>query len=98
MTFFLAGQKPVEFDYSLVRPAGAPLKTFGGTASGPGPLQSLHESARRLLSDREGEPLTSRDIVDIQNLIGKAVVAGGARRSAELALGSPDDEDYINTK
>ena len=98
VTFFLAGQKPVEFDYSLVRPAGAPLKTFGGTASGPGPLQSLHESVRRLLSDREGEPLTSRDIVDIQNLIGKAVVAGGARRSAELALGSPDDEDYINLK
>lgn len=98
VSFFLPNQKPVEFDYSEIRPAGSPLKTFGGRASGPGPLIELHETVADLLSGRDGDQLTSRDIVDIMNLIGKAVVAGGARRSAELSLGEIDDEDYINLK
>jgi ribonucleoside-triphosphate reductase len=97
-SYFLANQKPVTFDYSLVRAAGSPLKTFGGTASGPGPLKYLHDKVDELIGGRAGEKLTSRDIVDIQNLIGKAVVAGGARRSAELALGDINDEEYINLK
>ncbi|MGW8179374.1 MAG: fused protease/ribonucleoside-triphosphate reductase, partial [bacterium] len=97
-SYFLPHQRPVKFDYSKVRPAGSPLKTFGGTASGPGPLKDLHKMVVKLLNDRAGEPITSRDIVDIQNLIGKAVVAGGARRSAELALGFADDEDYVTLK
>lgn len=96
--YFLPNQHPVKFDYSEVRPEGAPLKTFGGTASGPGPLKALHKMVAKLLNDREGELITSRDIVDIQNLIGKAVVAGGARRSAELALGEADDDDYVTLK
>lgn len=98
VSYFLPNQRPVKFDYSEVRPAGSELKTFGGRASGPGPLIELHEIVSELLSGRDGELLTSRDIVDIMNLIGKAVVAGGARRSAELALGDIDDLDYINLK
>ena len=97
-SYFLPNQRPVVFDYDEIRPAGAPLKTFGGTASGPGPLMALHEKVDQLIGNRHGESITSRDIVDIQNLIGKAVVAGGARRSAELALGDVNDEDYINLK
>lgn len=97
-SYFFKGRPEVVFDYSEVRPAGAPLKRFGGTASGPGPLRKLHESIRKQFEGRAGEKLNSRDIVDLMNKIGKAVVAGGARRSALIALGAPDDDDYINLK
>ncbi len=97
-TFFFKNRKTVIFDYSEVRPEGAPLKKFGGRASGPGPLKATHDQISALLSGRVGEPITSRDIVDIMNLAGKAVVAGGSRRSAELALGSSDDEEFITLK
>lgn len=98
VSYFLPNQHPVEFDYSEIRPAGSPLKTFGGRASGPKPLIELHRTVAELLDGRTGQTLTSRDIVDIMNLIGKAVVAGGARRSAELSLGRVDDADYVNLK
>lgn len=98
VSFFLPNQRPVTFDYSQIRPAGSPLKTFGGRASGPEPLMDLHRIVRDLLMNDAGKQLSSRNIVDIMNLIGKAVVAGGARRSAELSLGEIDDIDYINLK
>lgn len=98
VSYFIPNQAPVTFDYSEVRPAGSPLKTFGGRASGPGPLMDLHNMIDKLFAGRHGDLLTSRDIVDICNLIGKAVVAGGARRSAELALGDLFDTDYVNLK
>ena len=79
-SFFFKNRKTVKFDYSEVRPEGAPLKSFSGTASGPDPLRRMHEQISELLSNREGELLTSRDIVDITNLTGKATVAGGSRR------------------
>jgi hypothetical protein len=97
-SFFFKNRGVVQFDYSLVRPAGADLKSFGGRASGPGPLIACHEKISYLLSDREGEKFASRDIVDVMNLIGKAVVAGGARRSAQIAFGSPEDADYVGIK
>lgn len=97
-SYFFKNRKTVEFDYSEVRPAGAPLKSFGGRASGPGPLIQAHESITKQLSNRDGQPLTSRDIVDIMNKIGKAVVAGGSRRSAQIAFGDPDDQDYLGIK
>lgn len=97
-SYFTPGQPAWVFDYSKLRPAGAPLRTFGGTASGPDPLRNLHEIVARLLGGRDGEKITSRDIVDLMNLIGQAVVAGAKRRSAEIALGSPLDDDYINLK
>lgn len=97
-SYFLPHKKTVEFDYSLVRPAGSALGRFGGTASGPEPLRRLHEKIRYLLDGREGDKITSTDIVDICNLIGKAVVSGGARRSAEIALGFADDKEFLNLK
>jgi len=97
-SFFFKNRPTVIFDYSQIRPAGAPLKRFGGNASGPGPLKTLHETLVSQLSNREGKLITSRDIVDIMNKIGKAVVAGGARRSALLSLGDASDDDYVNLK
>jgi adenosylcobalamin-dependent ribonucleoside-triphosphate reductase len=97
-SYFFKNRPVVEFDYSEVRPAGTPLKRFGGRASGPGPLITLHETLRSQLSGRGGETITSRDILDIMNKIGKAVVAGGARRSAQICFGDPTDTDYINAK
>lgn len=87
-----------EFDYSLIRPEGAPIKTFGGTAAGPGPLVKLHDSIDRLFTGRAGETLTTIDVLDIGNLIGVCVVSGNVRRSAELALGSIHDQDFLTAK
>lgn len=95
---FFKGTRLPNFDYSKIRPAGAPIRTFGGTAAGPGPLRKLHEKLVELLSNRLGHPLTSIDIVDIQNLIGKCVVSGNVRRSAEIALGDPDDTWFLDLK
>lgn len=91
-------QKQMHFDYSEIRPLGAPIKTFGGTASGPAPLIKLHNSIDRLFNNRGGEKLTRRDIADIGNLIGVCVVSGNVRRSAELLIGRLDDKDFLNLK
>jgi len=95
--FFLGKQLPV-FDYSLVRKAGEPIKGFGGVASGPEPLIKLHEDLIGLLSGKVGKLITSRDITDIMNMIGVCVVSGNVRRSAEIAFGEPDDEDFLDLK
>jgi hypothetical protein len=96
---FLKPDQPAwDFDYSQVRPAGSPISTFGGTASGPEPLISLHNHIRNLFIGRAGELLTGVDIADIGNLIGVCVVSGNVRRSAELLLGRIDDEDFLNLK
>jgi len=97
-SYFFKNRQPIKFDYTVIRPAGSPLKSFGGTASGPGPLMDVHELIAKQFAGRHGEKITSRDIVDIMNKIGKAVVAGGARRSALIALGDSDDDDYVNIK
>jgi ribonucleoside-triphosphate reductase len=91
-------QSPIEFDYSLIRPLGSPIKTFGGTASGPAPLIKLHNAIRKIFTGRSGEKLTRKDIADIGNLIGVCVVSGNVRRSAELLIGRIDDEDFLNLK
>jgi hypothetical protein len=91
-------QNICEFDYSLVRPAGVPIKTFGGTAAGPEPLIKLHNYIRTIFSGRSGEKLTRKDIADIGNLIGVCVVSGNVRRSAELLMGRLDDQDFLNLK
>ncbi len=95
--FFDGAQLP-EFDYSLVRPRGYPIKGFGGTASGPEPLETMCTSLKKILLARVGNKMVSTDIVDIMNYIGKCVVAGNVRRSAQIALGVPDDDDYISMK
>jgi hypothetical protein len=95
--YFLGKQVP-EYDFSLIRPAGEPIRGFGGIASGPGPLKQMLKDIKGILENRIGEAITSVDIVDIMNLIGKCVVAGNVRRSAEIALGDPTDLDFVTCK
>ena len=96
---FLRQNQPIqEFNYDLIRPLGAPIKGFGGVASGPAPLIDLHTRIRNVVGSRAGEFLDSRAIVDIVNLIGTCVVSGNVRRSATLALGIPEDDGFINLK
>lgn len=86
------------FDYSLIRKYGEPIKGFGGTSSGPEPLQKLHSQLNKILNSRVGRKLDTMTIVDIVNLIGTCVVAGNVRRSATIALGSPKDEVFVDLK
>jgi adenosylcobalamin-dependent ribonucleoside-triphosphate reductase len=97
-SFLRPNQSIQEFDYSLIRPLGAPIKGFGGVASGPQPLIDLHTRIRKVIGGRAGEKLDSRAITDVVNLIGTCVVSGNVRRSATLALGAPGDQDFINLK
>ena len=87
------------FDYSLIRPKGAPIRGFGGIASGPEPLQELH---KKIVERCELYIRHELDVValktDIANLIGCCVVAGNVRRSAEIACGSMSDECFIDLK
>jgi adenosylcobalamin-dependent ribonucleoside-triphosphate reductase len=86
------------FDYKEVRPEGTPIKTFGGTAAGPEPLERLVNHITKLFSGRAGEKVTRKDIADIGNMIGVCVVSGNVRRSAELLIGRIDDPDFLNLK
>ena len=96
---YLSQNQPIqEFTYDLIRPLGAPIKGFGGVASGPAPLIDLHTRIRNVIGSRAGELLDSRAIVDLVNLIGTCVVSGNVRRSATLALGAAEDEGFINLK
>lgn len=97
-SYFFASRNQLEFDYSEIRPSGEPIKGFGGVAAGPGPLIDLHQSLREQFEGRSGEKITTTDIVDIQNKIGKCVVAGNVRRSAEIALGEASDKDFLDLK
>ncbi|CAG8436372.1 2701_t:CDS:10 [Ambispora gerdemannii] len=89
---------PCEFDYSLIRSAGQPIKGFGGVSSGSTPLIHLHNRIRQTLENRVGAPLSVTVIVDIMNFIGKCVVSGNVRRTAEIAFGDPLDNEYIDLK
>ena len=89
---------PKEIDYSLVRPKGAIIKGFGGIASGPQPLIDMYASIKEILDSRIGGKITSSDIVDIFNLVGKCVVSGGVRRTAEIMFGDYDDEEFLQLK
>ena len=86
------------FDYKEIRPAGEPIKTFGGTAAGAEPLIRLHGHVNRIFGGRAGEKLSRVDIADLGNLIGVCVVSGNVRRSAELLMGRLDDQDFLNLK
>ncbi len=95
---FFFGSKVPKFDYSAIRPEGALIHGFGGTSSGAGPLIELHKSLIELFSGKVGEPISSVDIVDTENLIGRCVVSGNVRRSAALAMGRHDDKRYLEMK
>lgn len=98
-SYLIEGSSRTEFDYSKIRPKGVLLKTFGGLSSGPDPLMELHRMIRAKLNGiRGGTFLNVRDIVDIMNFIGKCVVAGNIRRSAEIAMGEYNDREFIELK
>jgi ribonucleoside-triphosphate reductase (thioredoxin) len=86
------------FDYSHIRKKGEPLKNFGGKASGPAPLKELLGEIELILNKRVGEKIDSTSIVDLFNVIGRCVVAGGIRRSAEIMIGEVDDKVFPTLK
>ncbi|KKW27681.1 MAG: Ribonucleoside-triphosphate reductase [Candidatus Kaiserbacteria bacterium GW2011_GWB1_52_6] len=90
--------KDVDFDFSLIRPAGARLKTMGGKASGPAPLRSLLDFARERILKRQGRRLRNIDAHDIICKIGECVVAGGVRRTAMISLSDLDDAEIRDAK
>jgi len=87
------------FDYSKIRPEGSPIHGFGGTASGPAPLMELHKRIESYMDSYcRGETDQTRCVADVMNAIGACVVAGNVRRSAEISLGSVDDETFLELK
>lgn len=86
------------FNYDSIRPHGAPIKGFGGTASGPGPLRILHTQLIRGYQDYCIHGDSVRFLTDCANQIGCCVVAGNVRRSAEIALGHMDHTSFIDLK
>lgn len=96
-SYFYTGKS---FSYStmLIREYGAPLATFGGTASGPGALIEGIKDICSVLDNRIGKKLRSIDVLDICNIIGRVVVSGSSRRSAQIAMGDPDDVLFLRAK
>lgn len=96
-SFFYTGES---FTYStlLVRSNGEHIRGFGGKASGPGILIEGIEKISGVIREREGKKLRSLDVLDIGNIIGSVVVAGNVRRSAEIAVGDPDDYLFLRAK
>lgn len=88
----------VHFDYSKIRPAGTPLKTRGGRASGPKCLMEAHIEIGKILDRRSGDKLKTIDVFDIACYIAGAIVSGGVRRSAMIALFDNDDEEMLHAK
>jgi len=89
---------PTSFDTSKIRPAGTPLKTMGGVAPGPQPLIEGIKEIKQLLNQKIGQKLDSETIVDVFNLVGKCVVSGGIRRTAQIMFGEKEDEKYLDLK
>ena len=92
-----AGEIP-KWDTSLVRPAGARLKTFGGRASGPAPLVDLFNFVIKVFKDAQGRKLSSIECHDIMCKIGEVVVVGGVRRSAMISLSNLSDDRMRHAK
>ena len=91
------GQIP-KWDLSKVRPAGAPLKTFGGRASGPEPLDNLMNFTVNVLRNAAGRKLSSIECHDIVCKIAEVVVVGGVRRSALISLSNLSDDRMRHAK
>jgi len=91
------GQIP-RWDLSKVRPAGAPLKTFGGRASGPAPLEDLFKFCVDVFRNAAGRKLTSLECHDITCKIAEIVVVGGVRRSALISLSNLSDDRMRHAK
>lgn len=87
-----------EFDYRDIRPKGAQLVTAGGKAPGPDPLRICLDQIRAVLNDSIGRKLTTLEVHDIMCHIADAVLSGGIRRAAMIALFSKDDLDMLSCK
>lgn len=96
--------KTVLIDFSRIRPKGTPLKIFGGTASGYESILEMFEKIHKVITQGEysRKPVNGKlapiHVLDICNLIGQNVVVGGVRRTAEIAIISPDDTECVNAK
>lgn len=97
ISLLYAGEIP-KWDTSKVRKAGATLKTFGGRASGPEPLEDLFRFVVKLFREANGRKLTSLECHDIMCKIGEVVVVGGVRRSAMISLSNLSDDRMRNAK
>jgi ribonucleoside-triphosphate reductase (thioredoxin) len=91
------GQIP-EWDMSKVRPSGARLKTFGGRASGPGPLSALFTFTVDTFKNAAGRRLKPIEAHDLMCKVGEVVVVGGVRRSALISLSNLDDFEMAKAK
>ncbi|MET9119983.1 hypothetical protein [Streptomyces sp. NPDC004528] len=94
---WLDGHVP-QVDYSKVRPAGARLRTFGGRASGPEPLEDLFTFATQLLHGAKGRRLKPIEAHDLACKIASVIVVGGVRRSAMISLSDLDDQEMAGAK
>lgn len=92
-----AGRIPT-WDLSKIRPAGTRLKTFGGRASGPGPLELLYRFFVDTFTSAEGDRLDSLECHDLMCKIAEVVVAGGVRRSALISLSNLQDDRIRDAK
>ena len=93
-----ASGKDVEFDFSLLRQAGARLATMGGKSSGSEPLRQILSFSRSKILGRQGKRLRPIDAHDIICKIGETVVSGGVRRSAMISLSNLEDNDIRDAK
>ena len=87
-----------KYDLNRIRPAGARLKTFGGRASGPGPLDELFKFTIAKFRGAVGRKLTSIECHDLLCKIGEVVVVGGVRRSAMISLSDLEDDRMRSCK
>lgn len=92
-----AGDIP-KTDFSRIRPKGAPLKTFGGRASGPEPLERLFANTIRMFRNAAGRRFTSLEVHDLMCYIGEIVTVGGVRRSAMISLSNLSDARMRDAK
>lgn len=97
VSLLYAGQVPT-WDVTQVRPAGSPLKTFGGRASGPDPLVELFKFCVRTFKGAAGRRLTTLECHDIVCKIGEVVVVGGVRRAALISLSDLHDDRLRHAK
>ena len=98
-SYFGYTNSTIIFDYTQIRPKGAALLTSGGVAPGPGPLRECITKITNILDNKHsGEKLSTIEVYSIICLIADAVLAGGIRRSATIALFSFDDDDMLAAK
>jgi len=94
---WFAGEDVI-FNYDDIRPYGAPLKTIGGRASGPGPLKELMTFTKDIINEARGRRLSSLECHDLACKIAEIVVVGGTRRSALISFSDLNDEDMRHAK